>query len=148
MIYLDKEKVKKLIEHAKAESPSEACGLLAGLAGREKKERREVKKVYKITNTDKARETFFMDSKEQFKAMKEIRNSGLEMVGIYHSHPHTKAYPSKRDVKLTYYPDASQVIISLKDAANPVLRSFSIVDGKIEEESVEIKGETRYAYSD
>lgn len=134
MLYLNKEEAKQLIEHSKKEFPNEACGILAGSPAD-----RKVKKVYQMTNTDKSSKTFFMDPKEQLKVMKEIRNSGLEMVGIYHSHPETGAYPSAHDVELVYYPEASYIIISIKDKDNPHIKSFKIDDGKITEEEVKIE---------
>ena len=68
-----------------------------------------------------------------------MRNSGLEMVAIYHSHVASQAYPSNHDVELAFYPDVSYVILSLKDKENPSVRSFKIKEGKIEEEEVKIE---------
>ncbi len=132
MLYLSKEHINELIGHSKSESPNEACGILAGKAGK-------VEKVYRIANTDKSATIFFMDPKEQLKAMKEIRNVGLEMVGIYHSHLASVAYPSAHDVELAFYPEASYVIVSIKDKDNPSIRSFRIEEGKIAEEGVKIE---------
>lgn len=146
MLYLSEKQAEELIRHSKRESPNEACGILAGLpAGQAGKvypelrgRDRKVERVYPMTNADRSSETFFMDPKEQLKVMKEIRNLGLEMVGIYHSHPASEAYPSARDVELAYYPEVSYVIISIRDKDNPGIRSFRIVEGKIEEEEVKI----------
>lgn len=129
MLYLNKKQKDELIVHSKEEAPNEACGILAGKDGR-------IERVYRMKNQDKSPETFFMDPKEQLKVMKEIRNSGLEMVGIYHSHLETKAYPSAHDVELAYYPEASYLIVSVEDRDNPKIRSFKIVEGKIEEEEI------------
>jgi len=131
MLYLNKKQVDELVEHSDRESPNEACGILAGMEGR-------VEKIYRMSNADKSSRTFFMDPKEQLKVMKEIRNQGLEMAGIYHSHLETEAYPSAHDVKLAYYPEVSYVIVSLKDKDNPGIRSFKIVEGKITEEEVKV----------
>lgn len=129
MLYLSKKQTDEIIQHSLKETPNEACGILAGKPTR-------VEKVYKMTNTDKSAATFFMDPREQLKVMKEIRTLDLEMIGIYHSHPKTKAYPSAHDVELAYYPFVSYVILSLKDENNPEIRSFKIEDGKITEEEV------------
>ncbi len=131
MLFLAKGQLDGIIKHSTIDAPNEACGILAGKAGK-------VERVYPMANTDRSSETFFMDPKEQLKVMKEIRNLGLEMVGIYHSHPETDAYPSAHDVSLAYYPEVSYVIISLKDKDNPVARSFRIIEGSIEEEDVTI----------
>lgn len=129
MFYLNNKQKEKLVEHSKREVPNEACGILAGRNQR-------VEKVYEMVNTDNSAKTFFMEPKQQLKVMKEIRNSGLEMIGIYHSHLETGAYPSAHDVELAYYPEVSYVIVSIKDGGNPSIRSFKIVEGKVTEEKV------------
>ena len=131
MIIIREDLRKAIIKHSKTEFPNEACGMLAGKG-------RRVEKVYEMTNAEKSPETFFMDAKEQLKVMKEIRTLGLEMIGIYHSHVASQAYPSNHDVELAFYPEASYVIVSLKDKASPSMRSFKIKDGKIAEEEVKI----------
>lgn len=122
----------QIIEHCKKDFPNEACGILAGREGK-------VEKAYAMTNTDKSPQTYFMDAKEQLKVMKEIRNLGLETVGIYHSHVASSAYPSSHDVELAFYPEVSYVIVSLKDRDNPSIRSFKISEGKIIKEEIKIE---------
>lgn len=127
MLRLKKEFLNRMIEHSKKRYPNEACGILAGRGGR-------VEKIYEMNNIDKSPSTYFMDAKEQFKAIKDMRNTGLEMLGIYHSHVASQAYPSAHDVEMAFYPEVSYVIISLKNRDNPSIRSFKIKDGKISEE--------------
>jgi len=131
MIYIAKKLFEEMIEHSKREFPNEACGILSGSQGR-------VTRVYEMTNSDKSPETFFMDPREQLKVMKDIRNRSEEMLGIYHSHVASEAYPSSHDVELALYPEVSYVIISIKDKNNPSVRSFKIVEGKIREDEVKI----------
>jgi len=57
---------------------------------------------------------------------------------VYHSHTHTDSYPSPTDVAQAPDPGWHYVIVSLKDA-EPVLRSFGIVDGAIAEEPVSLQ---------
>ena len=132
MLILKKDLLEKILKQIKEESPNEACGILAGKNG-------VAEKVYEMTNTDKSPATYFMDAKEQLLVMKEIRNLGLEMVGIYHSHVASPAYPSGDDVEMAFYAEVSYVIISLKDKDNPTVRSFKIEEGKIAEEEVKIE---------
>jgi len=132
MLILKKESFNQIVRHSKEESPNEACGILAGKDD-------TVYKVYEMENSDKSPESFFVEPREQLRIMKEIRSSGLEMVGVYHSHLASQAYPSTRDLELAFYPDISYAIISLKDKENPQIRSFKIQDNKISEEEVEIK---------
>jgi len=132
MLILKKELLRRIVEHAIRKFPNEACGILSGSAGK-------AAKVYKMTNTDKSPQTFFMDAKEQLRVMKEIRNQGQEMIGIYHSHVASEAYPSSHDVEFALYPEVSYVIISIKDKKNPSIRSFKIVERKITEEELKIE---------
>lgn len=131
MLSLTKDQISELIEHSKNGSPNEVCGILAGRDG-------NAEKIYKMTNKDESNKTFFMDPQEQLKVMKEIRGSSLDFIGIYHSHPETKAYPSTHDVELTFYPEVSYVIVSLKDKDSPDIKSFRIVDQKITPEEIKI----------
>jgi len=71
--------------------------------------------------------------------MREMDRKGWDLVGIYHSHTHTEAYPSKTDVELAFYPEALYFIVSVQDRNAPVIRAFRITDGQIAEEEVVIK---------
>jgi proteasome lid subunit RPN8/RPN11 len=64
----------------------------------------------------------------------------MKMVAIYHSHPHTIPFPSETDVKLTFYPDVSSIIISLKEEKNPVVKAFQIEKEAIYLEEIEVIG--------
>lgn len=132
MFILKKEFSAQIVAQSKREFPNEACGILAGRGG-------AVEKVYEMSNVDKSPSAYFMDAKEQFKVMKQIRNLGLEMAGIYHSHVASQAYPSAHDVELAFYPEVSYVIVSLQHENRPSIRSFKIKEGTITEEEVKIE---------
>jgi proteasome lid subunit RPN8/RPN11 len=65
----------------------------------------------------------------------------LELTAIYHSHPHSPAFPSQRDIDHAFYPDVLILIISLMDQEVPEIRAFQIKDGKIEKRSIRITGQ-------
>jgi proteasome lid subunit RPN8/RPN11 len=69
--------------------------------------------------------------------LREIDDNEWDLLAIYHSHPHTQAYPSSTDVALAFYPDSLYVIVSLEEPEKPVVRAFRIVDKQITE--VEVK---------
>lgn len=73
-----------------------------------------------------------MEPKEQFTVMKEMREQGLDMAAIYHSHPHSDVYPSTRDISLAFYPDSLHLIVSLIHE-KPVIKAFEIKDGIVRE---------------
>ena len=82
---------------------------------------------------------YFMKPEEQLKVFKEIRQLKIDMVGIYHSHSSTPAYPSAHDIEMAFYPEASYVIISLQDFNNPEVRAYKITEGNIEEEKIVVR---------
>lgn len=135
-IRIKKVQFEEIIAHCRREYPKEACGILAG-------EDERVTRVYEMTNTSGSPATcYFMDPQEQFKVFKEMRNAGVEMIGIYHSHAATGAYPSERDREMAFYPEASYVIVSLANSEKPEVRAFKLGEGKIEEEEFLITGST------
>jgi proteasome lid subunit RPN8/RPN11 len=132
MIILKRDFYEQIIRQCLREFPWEACGIVAGKGG-------TAAKVYEMTNADKSPATFFMEPREQLQVMKEIRNRGLDMIGIYHSHVASDAYPSSRDVELALYPGVFTLIVSLRDRDNPGIRSFRIDGERITEEATVIE---------
>jgi len=132
VLELSRDQAKALITHAQEEAPNECCGLLAGRHGR-------VERVYPGTNVDHSPYTYLMDPKEQLAAFKDMEAAELDLVGIYHSHTHTAAYPSRTDVAKAFYPDAMYVIVSLAKRDAPDIRAFRVADGQINEESVIVR---------
>jgi proteasome lid subunit RPN8/RPN11 len=124
-LILPEQILQEMLVHCKEGYPNEVCGILAGREN-------EVSKIYKMTNIESSPVSFFMDSGEQFKVMKDMREKNLSMLAIYHSHPSSPIYPSGRDVSLAFYEDAVYVIVGLMDR-EPVVKAFSIKNKKIEE---------------
>ncbi len=134
LLRIPAEDVRKIIDHCKAAYPDEACGMLAGLDG-------SVKKVYCMKNAMPGPVYYEMDPEEQFRVMKDIRAAGLELIGIFHSHPSSPAHPSATDVERAYwpgtlypnYPGVVYVIVSLMDMSRPVVKGYSIEQGSVNE---------------
>ena len=121
----------RILEQARAEKPNECCGILAGRG-------ETVEQLYPMTNSHHSPVTYMMDPKEQFAAFKDMRARDIDLLAIYHSHPHTAAYPSATDVRLAYYPETAYLIISLQDPKNSVLNAYRIIENKITQEGLEI----------
>ena len=131
-IKVTKAQLDAIKQHGERTYPNECCGLLAGRNGR-------VERVYPGTNVDHSPYTYLMDPKAQLAAFKDMEAAGLDLVGIYHSHTHTAAYPSRTDVAKAFYPDAMYVIVSLAKRDAPDIRAFRVADGQINEESVIVR---------
>lgn len=122
----------ELIRWCLREPGKEACGILAG------KDKR-IERIFPLANiSDSPKFCYMIEPKEQLRVFKELRNQGLEMAAIFHSHVDAQAYPSQRDIELAFYPESSCIIVSLSDPKSPVVRSFRIVEGKIKEEELNI----------
>lgn len=123
MLTLKQSDCDKIVAHAKANLPEEACGLIAGTKDGDVK---EIKKVYLLTNVDHTNEHFSMDPKEQLAAVKDMRANGLVPLGNWHSHPESPSRPSEEDKRLAYDPSVNYLILSLMDPENLVLKAFDI----------------------
>ncbi len=123
--------LEKILSHCRAVYPHEACGLLAGKG-------ESVEKVYEMTNADRSNVSYLMEPAEQFRVMREMRDEGMSMVAIYHSHPHSPAYPSPKDVDLAFYADSLYVIVGLDDPERPEIRVFEILEGAVREKKIEV----------
>jgi proteasome lid subunit RPN8/RPN11 len=123
-----------LVEHARSDVPYEVCGLLAGTGGK-------VTAHYRIPNAARSMTFYNMEPQALLRAMNEIDDRDWELLAIYHSHPHTEAFPSATDVELAFYPEATYLIISLQDPEQPVIRAFGIVDGRVSERVLSVDGE-------
>ena len=121
---LDRTFFDEMVEHGLAAFPNESCGLLAGKEGRPAK-------FFPMSNADASPVTYRLDAKEQLRVFDEIDEQGWELLGIFHTHTHSEAYPSETDRTQAFYPEAEHLVMSLSDRANPVLRSFRIGDDEI-----------------
>jgi proteasome lid subunit RPN8/RPN11 len=114
--------LEEIVEHAKTALPLECCGLIVGGNGV------GVRSI-RVVNTLASRVAFEMDPAELIAALRSLRETGEELVAIYHSHPQGPAEPSARDIERAYYPEAAHVIISFAEG-KPETRAFRIVDGR------------------
>ena len=79
-LVLNQSHIDSMIRHAAAHAPLEACGLLAGHGNR-------VEEALEMENALQSHARFRMDALEQLRAFESIEARGLDLVGIFHSHP-------------------------------------------------------------
>jgi len=147
MLKIDAAQYEIIVAQGREGKPLEICGLLAG--HRDESGAR-VLAAHPIESDDKSELTYTLNARGYMDAMREAKERGLEIVGIYHTHPATVAYPSKTDVARAHwgdtddllFPDYSYLIVSLRDPGNPEPHSFKIggkrIPEDISEETVEI----------
>lgn len=130
MTSLHPEIVEAMLAHAENCHPEESCGLLASDAvGR-------VRMAYPLTNSLRSSTNYTIEPREHFKALRHAERQGWDISGVFHSHPHTQAYPSPTDVQLAADPTWLYIVIGMEDRDHPLVRGFRIVAGAIHEEAL------------
>lgn len=111
--------------------PNEGCGLLLGTgAGR-------VHEVIVSPNIADSAKVYEIEPTVMLRASRRAEAEGLEVIGVFHSHTHSAAYPSPTDVRQAPDPTWHYVLISL--ASSPAdLQSFRIIGGEVAPEVVDI----------
>lgn len=133
MLTLDPALHAKIVAHARADHPDEACGIIAGPAGSNRPER-----FIPMLNAERSPTFYRFDSTEQFRVWREMDERGEEPIVIYHSHTATEAYPSRTDISYASEPDAHYVLVSTRNPEQAEFRSFRIADGVVTEEDVAV----------
>ena len=123
----------KIVAHARADHPDEACGVIAGPAGTGRPER-----FIPMLNAERSPTFYRFDSAEQFQVWREMDERDEEPVVIYHSHTATGAFPSRTDISYASEPGAHYVVVSTREPDRAEFRSFRILDGVVTEEEVHV----------
>lgn len=115
MIEIGFRDLESIVSHCKEVFPVEACGILAGkmeeLSGVIVK---KVLKVYHSRNELNSRVEYRINAEEQFRIFNEIEDSGLTLLGFYHSHPNAFPKPSSVDEERANYYECFYLIVALK----------------------------------
>ncbi len=133
MLTISAELRDKIVAHARADHPDEACGVIAGPAGSDRPER-----FIAMLNAERSPTFYRFDSLEQLRVWREMDDCGEEPVVIYHSHTATEAYPSRTDISYASEPGAHYVLVSTREPGADEFRSFRIIDGEVTEEEVTV----------
>lgn len=125
--------IEEIIAHSRDEDPNECCGLLGGRDG-------AIGTVHRARNAEQSPLRYSVHPTDQLRIMERIEADGEELLGIYHSHTRSEAYPSQTDVNLAeLWPDPLYLICSLEDAEQPVVRAFSIREGEVAEVGLAVR---------
>jgi proteasome lid subunit RPN8/RPN11 len=123
------EQLKEMIAHVDSLAPLESCGLLAG-------KNSSVEKVLAVTNEAQSEVRYAMNPIEQLNSFEWIESSGLELLGIFHSHPAGPETVSPTDIAEAHY---QVVYVILSRAENSWrARGFWIENGKFSEVILQI----------
>jgi len=106
--------------HGRDAFPHECCGAMLGKDG-------VVHEAFRLPNTTEEgpRRRFLVRPDDYRAAEKRARETGLELLGFYHSHPDHPARPSQYDLDHAW-PSFSYVIVSVMSGEDQALTSWQL----------------------
>jgi len=137
VLVIRRDLVERIVAHARADHPDEACGVIAGPVGTDRPER-----FIPMVNAARSPTFYEFDATDLLRLYRQMDDLDEVPVVVYHSHTATQARPSRTDIALASEPDAHYVLVSTRETGpleGPYeFRSFRIVDGQADEEDVHI----------
>lgn len=132
---LEQSHLDQMIAHCLSCYPEEGCGLVSGdpVTG-------TVAKVHPMRNAARSARIYSLDPKEHLDVDLQAEASGDTIIGVFHSHTHTDAYPSPTDVRQAPDPTWHYVLVSFRHEVAST-RSFRIEGGNISEETLVVLGQ-------
>ncbi len=130
-IILTERQGKALADHARGCMPNESCALLLGsVDGGDA----TVSEVVLAENSERSPRRFAIPNGQLIRAYEEAERKGVGVVGIFHSHPDSAAYPSDTDAR---FMRGNPVVWVIYSGIDGCFRAF-VLDGEMAE--VEVAG--------
>jgi proteasome lid subunit RPN8/RPN11 len=130
--------IRKIEGHALESFPNECVGLMIG---KTQKNVFETIEVVKAKNTLNSPVAFEADPQFVYDVYKDAEKRGLQLIGIYHSHPNLRAYVSARDAEfMRFWGRLVWLILGVGRDEIVERKAFMMKDGKVYEVEVEIVG--------
>lgn len=138
-IKLSEQDIQRIRKHGEADYPNECCGFLLGKIENDKRIVSVAKPVVNSREQENRYNRYYIPPEEYMRVERKAKNEGLEMIGIYHSHPDAEAKPSQYDLDHSW-PFYSYIIVSVKKQKSGEITSWRLRDDRSafdEEELVE-----------
>lgn len=124
--------IDEMIAHAREDVPNECCGLVGGRDG-------AATSVYRMRNEFESPLRYKLHADDNLRVSKEMLKADEEMIGVYHSHTKSAAYPSQTDVNEGQaWPELTYFIVSLADADVPDVKAYLLKDLKIADVELDV----------
>lgn len=107
ILKITKDVYENMIAYCQMAIPYEACGLLSGHGS-------TAKTLWKLKNESQSLNRFHMSVEAIKHSVQLMGKMGEDLVGIFHSHPSSKAIPSSHDIENNPYKDLAYLIVSLQ----------------------------------
>ena len=124
------------MSHARACVPEEACAILAGTINADV---HLVREIMVLENIDHSPVSFSVSGTGLIRAYEQAGRLGLDVIGVFHSHPESAAVPSPKDRR---YMEINPVIWPIYSCRDDAMRAWIYDDG-VSEIPVVISGSSR-----
>lgn len=134
-IILDQSLQEEMYQHLKRGYPAEACGFLLGIY--EEGHNKLITQIVPVKNLneDQPEKQFEISPLDTLRVDRSAREQGLDILGIYHSHPDHPSRPSATDLQFAL-PGWSYFIYSIGSAYPELLTSWVLDDHKFIEQKI------------
>jgi len=113
---------KTLIQHAENENPNESCAILYGDGD-------TVSDVFLTKNIEESPVNFTISNDQLIEGYKIAEEKKLQVIGIFHSHPNSEAYPSSTDKKFMH---SNPVVWIIYSGANKNFKAYVLESNILE----------------
>ena len=127
-IILKQSDKKLLAQHSENQKPNEACAILFGKDN-------QVLDIFLTENIEESPVNFTISNEQLIEGYKIAEDKKMEIIGIFHSHPNSEAFPSNTDKK---FMQSNPVVWIIYSGINKNFRAFVL-----ESDSVEIQIEEK-----
>ena len=111
------------MSHARVRVPEEACAILAGTINADV---HIVREIIVLENIDHSSVSFSVSGTELIRAYEQAGRLGLDIIGVFHSHPGSAAVPSLKDRR---YMEINPVIWPIYSVRDDTIRAWVYDDG-------------------
>ncbi len=134
MLKIKSSLLKAIKAQAEKDYPYETCGIMIG---KEEDGLRVVYELYPVKNANSGRKAdrYDIDPKDYMAAESYTDQKGLQIVGIYHSHPDHPDLASKTDEERAFE-YLSYIIVSVQKGVAVSFKSFELLSKKMVQEEV------------
>ena len=138
-LILERSFYRAMILHAQAEHPNECCGLLGGFLTADGASGgiARVTRRFPLVNALASPIEYDAEPKGLLQASRVMREAGIDMLAIYHSHPTSPPIPSRKDISRNMGMDVTHFIISLQ-SLRPEVKAWRLGEDDFREASWEL----------
>jgi proteasome lid subunit RPN8/RPN11 len=129
-LYITQRALEQIRQAGEAGYPDEVCGLMLGRDGTDG---RTISALVPVANSFEGEEQYhryLITPEDMFRAEREARRLGLDVLGVYHSHPNAPARPSEYDRDHAAWTTWSYVIVPVGEGKAGDVRAWKLHDDR------------------